>query len=44
MSRDSYKWNVAAVKKHLQKQGMMPMAAWFACNAFYGAYEQGLNQ
>jgi hypothetical protein len=27
MSRDSYKWNVAAVKKHLQKQGMMPMAA-----------------
>jgi hypothetical protein len=27
MSRDSYKWNGAAVKKHLQKQGMMPMAA-----------------
>jgi predicted site-specific integrase-resolvase len=27
MSRDSYKWNVAAVRKHLQKQGMMPTAA-----------------
>jgi hypothetical protein len=27
MSRDSYKWNVAAVRKHLQKQGMMPAVA-----------------
>jgi hypothetical protein len=26
-SRDSYRWNVAAVRKHLQKQGMMPAAA-----------------
>jgi len=25
-SRDSYRWNVAAVRKHLQKQGMMPAA------------------
>ena len=27
MSRDSYRWNVAAVRKHLQKQGMMAAAA-----------------
>jgi len=27
MSRDSYKWNVAAVRKQLRKQGMMPTAA-----------------
>ena len=27
MSRDSYKWNVAAVRKQLRKQGKMPMAA-----------------
>jgi len=27
MSRDSYRWNVSAVRKHLQKQGMMPSAA-----------------
>ncbi|MGA1772116.1 MAG: hypothetical protein ACO39T_07590 [Flavobacteriaceae bacterium] len=27
MSRDSYKWNVAAVRKHLLKAGMMPLAA-----------------
>jgi hypothetical protein len=27
MSRDSYRWNVTAVRKHLQKQGMMPVAA-----------------
>ena len=27
MSRDGYRWNVAAVKKQLQKQGMMPVAA-----------------
>jgi hypothetical protein len=26
-SRDSYRWNVAAVRKHLKKQGMMPVAA-----------------
>ena len=26
-SRDSYRWNVTAVRKHLQKQGMMPTAA-----------------
>ena len=26
-SRDSYRWNVKAVRKHLQKQGMMPIAA-----------------
>ena len=26
-SRDGYRWNVRAVKKHLQKQGMMPSAA-----------------
>lgn len=26
-SRDSYRWNVTAVRKHLQKQGMMPAAA-----------------
>lgn len=26
-SRDSYCWNVAAVRKHLQKQGLMPTAA-----------------
>lgn len=26
-SRDSYRWNVSAVRKHLQKQGMMPTAA-----------------
>lgn len=26
-SRDSYRWNVTAVRKQLQKQGMMPVAA-----------------
>lgn len=26
-SRDSYRWNVAAVRKHLKKQGMMPVAS-----------------
>jgi hypothetical protein len=26
-SRDSYRWNVSAVRKHLAKQGMMPVAA-----------------
>jgi predicted site-specific integrase-resolvase len=26
-SRDSFRWNVTAVRKHLQKQGMMPLAA-----------------
>jgi len=26
-SRDSYRWNVAAVRKHLKKQGLMPVAA-----------------
>lgn len=26
-SRDSYRWNVKAVRTHLQKQGMMPAAA-----------------
>jgi hypothetical protein len=26
-SRDSYRWNVNAVKKHLHKQGKMPSAA-----------------
>jgi predicted site-specific integrase-resolvase len=26
-SRDSYRWNVAAVRKHLKKQGIMPVAA-----------------
>jgi hypothetical protein len=26
-SRDSYRWNVSAVRKHLTKQGMMPVAA-----------------
>jgi hypothetical protein len=26
-SRDSYRWNVKAVRTHLQKQGMMPVAA-----------------
>lgn len=26
-SRDSYRWNVSAVRKSLQKQGMMPTAA-----------------
>jgi DNA-binding protein Fis len=26
-SRDSYRWNVAAVRKHLKKHGMMPVAA-----------------
>lgn len=26
-SRDGYRWNVRAVKKHLQKQGMMSVAA-----------------
>ena len=25
-SRDSFRWNVTAVRKHLQKQGMMPLA------------------
>lgn len=27
MSRDSYRWNVEAVRKQLQKQGLMPVAA-----------------
>ena len=27
MSRDSYRWNVEAVKKALRKQGLMPVAA-----------------
>jgi hypothetical protein len=27
MSRDNYRWNVQAVRKQLQKQGMMPVAA-----------------
>ena len=27
MSRDSYRWNVTAVRKQLTKAGMMPMAA-----------------
>jgi hypothetical protein len=26
-SRDSYRWNVTAVRKQLTKAGMMPMAA-----------------
>jgi hypothetical protein len=26
-SRDSYRWNVTAVRKQLTKTGMMPMAA-----------------
>jgi predicted site-specific integrase-resolvase len=26
-SRDSYRWNVSEVRKHLTKQGMMPVAA-----------------
>jgi hypothetical protein len=26
-SRDSYRWNVAAVRKQLTKAGMMPVAA-----------------
>jgi hypothetical protein len=26
-SRDSYRWNVSAVRKHLAKQGMMTVAA-----------------
>ena len=26
-SRDSYRWNVNAVRKHLHKQGKMPSAA-----------------
>jgi len=26
-SRDSYRWNTVSVKKHLQKQGMMSLAA-----------------
>ena len=26
-SRDSYRWSVSAVRKHLAKQGMMPVAA-----------------
>jgi predicted site-specific integrase-resolvase len=26
-SRGSYRWNVSAVRKHLAKQGMMPVAA-----------------
>ena len=26
-SRDSYRWNVTAVRKTLTKQGMMPVAA-----------------
>jgi len=26
-SRDSYRWNVTAVRKHLHKQGKMPSAA-----------------
>lgn len=26
-SRDSYRWNVKAVRTHLQKQGMLPVAA-----------------
>jgi hypothetical protein len=26
-SRDSFRWNVTAVRKQLQKQGMMPAAA-----------------
>ena len=26
-SRDSYRWNVSAVRKHLRKQGKMPSAA-----------------
>ena len=27
LSRDGYRWNTKAVRKHLQKQGMMPMAS-----------------
>ena len=27
MSRDSYRWNVDAVRKQLRKQGLMPVAA-----------------
>jgi hypothetical protein len=27
LSRDGYRWNTKSVRKHLQKQGMMPMAS-----------------
>ena len=41
-SRDSYRWNVNSVKKHLQEQGLLNDELF--CSAASWAYEQGLDQ